>query len=166
MTRGYAPLRHRGIPLCFVLVFLGFGFSIMARQTAPKGTIAPADSARMALDAQAASLIKINCAGCHGGKHPRMRLDLEPETLVAEVMDVPSRQIDSLKLVDTRTPEKSYLLMKIRGDKGIKGSQMPDSAPALSVDEIRRIDLWVHVISRPPGGSRTAPSAADSTRKK
>ncbi|MFA4948372.1 MAG: hypothetical protein WC674_07695 [Candidatus Krumholzibacteriia bacterium] len=104
------------------------------------------------------------CAGCHGGKKPRMGLNLEPAKLVEAVKDIRSRQIDSLKLVDTQMPEKSYLLMKVRGDKGIKGSRMPDNAPVLFAGEIKTIDLWIRGISGSRRGSMTAPSAADSTR--
>ena len=169
-----APLRLSGMLLCISIASLGFCFSTMAQQSAPKGAAVPGDSAlealpgdsaTKALQARTVTLINERCAGCHGGKYPRMGLNLGPEKLLPAVKDVPSRQVDSLKLVDTRRPERSYLLMKIRGDKGIKGSPMPDNAPALSAAEINEIDTWIHVISRSPGGSRTAPSATDSTRK-
>jgi hypothetical protein len=165
MARRYS-LRRRGMLLCIVCASLGFCFSIMARQTAPKGTPAATDSLQKALDAKTVSLISMRCAGCHGGKRPRMGLDLEPEKLVAAVKDMPSRQIDSLKLVDTRMPERSYILMKVRDDKGIKGSPMPDDAPSLSADEIRTIELWIRSISATRRGPRTAPAPADSTRKR
>jgi hypothetical protein len=160
--------------LCFFLASFGLCFSITAQQTAPKGTTVPfdsmtktlpADSVMKAVHEKTVSLIDERCAGCHGGKKPRIGLNLEPEMLIVAVKDVRSRQIDSLKLVDTRMPEKSYFLMKIRGDKGIKGSRMPDDAPALSAGEINMIDLWIRFISGSPRGSSTAPSAADSTRK-
>jgi hypothetical protein len=159
------PLKRFGMLLCISIVSLGLCFSIMARQTAPKGTAAPADSVNKALDAKTTSLIKINCAGCHGGKHPRMGLNLEPAGLVDAVKDVSSRQVKSLMLVATRAPEPSYLLMKVSGDKGIKGSPMPDNAPALSTGEIKTIDLWIRSISASRLVPGTAPSAEDSTRK-
>jgi hypothetical protein len=165
MVQKCTPPKHIGMLLCVALASLGLCFSIMAQQTAPKETGVPADSMKMALDAKTFFLMDSRCAGCHGGKQPRMRLSLEPAKLVEAVKDIRSRQIDSLKLVDTRMPEKSYLLMKVRGDKGIKGSRMPDNAPALSAGEIKTIDLWIRGISESRRGSRTAPSAADSTRK-
>jgi mono/diheme cytochrome c family protein len=165
MAQKNAPFRQIGMLLCISLASLGFCSSIMARQEAPKGTTASADSMKQALEAKTISLVDSRCAGCHGGRKPRMGLSLEPERLIEAVADVRSRQIDSLKLVDTRMPERSYLLMKVRDDKGIKGSRMPDNAPALSAGEIKTIDLWILSISEFRRGSRTAPSAADSTRK-
>jgi hypothetical protein len=165
MVHGNTPLRLFGILLCVLLVSLGFSFSSMARQEIPKGTTAPNDSMRKAFHARTVSLINERCAGCHGGKHPRMGLNLEPKMLVPSLKDVPSRQIDSLKLVDTRKPERSYFLMKVRGDKGIKGSRMPDNAPAFSADEIRMIDRWIHGISGFRYGPKPVHSAQDSTRK-
>ncbi len=166
MVNGSAPFRRFGTFLCVLLVSLGFCFSIMAQQERPKGTTAPDDSMRKALRAKTAALIDERCAGCHGGKKPRMALNLEAGGLVEAVKDVPSRQIDSLMLVDTRSPKRSYFLMKIRGDKGIKGSRMPDDAPALSADEIRMIDRWIHGISGFPRGPRTRASAPDSAGKR
>lgn len=174
MAHGCSPLRRFELLLCFLLAPLGFCFPITARQTAPKGTAVPVDSVLKAppidsvvnaFQAGTVSLIKKRCAGCHGGKHPKMGLNLEPAGLVEAVKDVPSRQVNSLMLVDTRAPGRSYLLMKIRGDKGIKGSLMPIDTPAPLTDEIERIESWIRFISRSPRGSRTAPSAADSARK-
>jgi|WetSurMetagenome_2_1015567.scaffolds.fasta_scaffold24578_1 hypothetical protein len=168
------PLKRFGMALCISIVSLGLCFSIMARQTSPKRTAVAADSVLKApaIDsviaagrARTISLIDKRCAGCHGGKHPRMGLNLEPAGLVDAVRDVPSRQVKSLMLVDTRAPGKSYLLKKIRGEKGIKGSRMPDGGPDLSSGEIESIESWIRFLSRSPSGPRTAPSAADSARK-
>ncbi len=163
-----------GILLCAALGSLGLRFSIMAQETAPKKTEAPADSALKALpsdsamkaaNAGAVSLIKKRCAGCHSAKNPKAGLNLEPGTLVAAVKDVPSRQVNTLKLVDARGPEKSYLLMKLRGGKGIKGTRMPIDAAPFSAKEIEQIESWIRFISLPPGGPKTVPAAADSARK-
>jgi mono/diheme cytochrome c family protein len=166
MAHGNAALRRFGMPLCMLLVSLVFCFSTMAQQERPKGTAAPNDSMRRAFHARTIALIDERCAGCHGGKSPKMGLDLSSDGLVAAVKNVPSRQIDSLMLVDTRRPERSYILMKIRGEKGIKGSRMPDDMPALSADEIRMIDRWIHGISGFHRGPRTRDSVRDSTRKR
>lgn len=166
MVHGNKALRSFGAPLCVLFVSLVFCFSIMAQQERPEGTTARNDSMRKALRARTISLIDERCAGCHGGKKPRMGLNLEPHGLVKAVKDVPSRQIDSLMLVDTRKPERSYFLMKVRGDKGIKGSRMPDDADALSADEIVMIDRWIRGISGFHRGARSRSSAPDTTRKR
>jgi mono/diheme cytochrome c family protein len=166
MNHGNTALRRFGMPLCMLIVSLLFCVSIMAQQERPRRGSAPNDSMRMAFRAKTTALIAERCAGCHGGKHPAMGLDLSPDSIVEAVKDVPSRQIDSLMLVDTRMPERSYILMKLRGDKGIKGSRMPDGAPALSADEIAMIDRWIRGISGFHRHPRTRSSSPDSTRKR
>ena len=65
------------------------------------------------------------------------------------LIDVNSLQIDSLKLVDTKNPEKSYLLMKVRGDKGIVDQRMPVDAPPLKAEEIEVVEKWVASLKVP-----------------
>lgn len=165
----------RGTLLCAFVALLGLCFSIMAQETASKGAPAPADSALKALppdsaaqaaNAAAVSLINKRCAECHHAKNPKAGLNLEPGTLVAAVKDVPSRQVNTLKLADARSPEKSYLLMKLRGGKGIKGARMPIDAAPFSATEVERIESWIRFISRPPDGPKTIPAAADSAGKR
>lgn len=175
MAQNHARPAVLGILLCVLIGSLGLRFSIMAQETASKKVdtstdstlkALPSDSAMKAANAGAVSLIKKRCAGCHGAKNPKAGLNLEPGTLVAAVKDVPSRQINTLKLVDTRGPEKSYLMMKIRGDKGIKGTRMPIDAAPFSAKELEQIEGWMRFISRPADGPKTVPSAADSARKR
>jgi hypothetical protein len=75
------------------------------------------------------------------------KLDLEAEKMYAATVDVPSLQIETLKLVDTNDPEKSYLLMKIRGDEGIVHNRMPLNAAPLGSDDIKTIRLWIHALN-------------------
>lgn len=160
------------ILLCALIGSLGSGVSIQAQQPAAKGTATadsalkalPPDSAAKAAHAAAVPLIKKRCSGCHNAKNPKAGLNLEPGMLVAAVKNVPSRQINALKLVDTRDPERSYFLMKIRGDKGIKGTRMPINAAPFSAAEIERIEDWIRSLSPPAGGPKTPSAAADSAR--
>ncbi len=94
---------------------------------------------------EAARILQRNCttAGCHTGAYPAMGVDLRPEAFKASLIEVASQERNELKLVDIRSPEKSYLLMKIRGDAGITGSRMPLNAPALSQEDIQTIFRWV-----------------------
>jgi hypothetical protein len=73
-----------------------------------------------------------------------MKLNLENAGLVESLRNAPSRQIDTLKLVDTKRPEASYLIMKIRGDKGIHGDRMPLDAEPLKAEETNTTELWVY----------------------
>ncbi|HEX9971259.1 MAG TPA: DUF5777 family beta-barrel protein, partial [bacterium] len=94
---------------------------------------------------QVIALFKKHCAtsGCHRGQHPKKKLNLEADKFLTDIVDVPSLQIDSLKRVDTKQPEKSYLLMKVKGTKGIVGERMPDEAPPLKPEEIAAIEQWI-----------------------
>ena len=99
-------------------------------------------------------MFKAECANCHGGAHPKMQLSLEPAKLPGSVSDVASREIDSLKLVDTKRPRMSYLVWKVRGTAGIKGARMPLDEPALSADKVRTIGLWARSLSPLPWPER------------
>jgi len=104
------------------------------------------------------AIFKQNCsvAGCHTGKHPAANLNLDPDNLSASIVDVSSREVDGLKIVDSSAPAKSYLLAKIKGEAGILGKQMPSSRPPLSDEQIRQIENWVRGLageSGAPGGA-------------
>ena len=85
-----------------------------------------------------------NCAVCHKGKFPPRNLNLEPGSLPASIVDVPSVEQADLKLVDTAAPESSYLLKKIRGAEGISGKRMPPpTRPALTEDDLAVLESWI-----------------------
>jgi len=86
-----------------------------------------------------------NCAvsGCHQGSYPAMKLNFEPDKLPASVINVPSREKPELKIVDPASPEKSYLLMKIRGDKEIDGKRMPLNGTPLKAAEFKAFQDWI-----------------------
>lgn len=89
-------------------------------------------------------VFKERCAVCHKGKYPPQRLNLEPEGLPDSLLNAPSHVQPALKLVDTLSPEASYLLKKIKGQEGIKGKIMPPPGRApLTADEIALIENWI-----------------------
>ncbi len=97
------------------------------------------------LQERAGAILKNSCAvpGCHTGKHPEQKLALDPQLLPGSMKNVPSREVKTLKLVDTTNPAKSYLLMKLRGDKGIKGKRMPRGGEPLTEPQISTISQWI-----------------------
>lgn len=103
------------------------------------------DSTKVKLQSEVTAIFRINCstAGCHRGFYPKKKLNLEADKFLKAVLNVSSQEVSSLKRVDTKNPEKSYLLMKIKGDKGIKGGRMPDDAPPLKKEEIKAIEDWI-----------------------
>jgi mono/diheme cytochrome c family protein len=81
------------------------------------------------------------CAGCHKGNSPPKGLNLEPAN-VAAILDAPSREVPGLKIVDTKAPEASYLLKKVRRESGIAGKPMPPGK-ALAADQLQVLEAWV-----------------------
>ena len=86
-----------------------------------------------------------NCAtaGCHRGEYPKQKLNLEADKYEAALLNAFSRQIPTLKLVDRESPERSYLLMKMKGGPEIEGDIMPIDGPPLSQVEIVTIENWI-----------------------
>ncbi len=94
-------------------------------------------------------------AGCHRGKYPKKKLNLEDDKFVEAIVNVPSLQIDTLKLVDTKRPERSYLLMKVKGGEGIVDNRMPVEAPPLVDEEIEIIEKWIFSLKEPEAVKET-----------
>lgn len=129
------------------------------RPSGPGGAPPPSDSLRAALEARAAAIFGTRCAGaCHAGSYPKARLSLEPAKMSA-MADAPSRQVDTLRLVDTKRPDRSYLLMKIRGEKGIRGSRMPIGRPPLPAADEKAVADWAASLRAP------APAAVPAKKR-
>ncbi len=107
------------------------------------------DSGDDNLQENVARILKKNCsvAGCHRGNYPPMNLNLGKDKFIKSLVNIHSQEVPSLKLVDTDNPEKSYLLMKIKGDESITGQRMPPGSPPLKDSEIKIIEDWVSSLS-------------------
>lgn len=94
---------------------------------------------------EAGEIFKNNCSvqGCHTGKYPPQGLNLEEDRYQESLINISSQEFPSLKLVDAENPQKSYLLMKIKGDKTIKGVRMPANSAPLKEEEIETIEDWI-----------------------
>lgn len=119
----------------------------MRRQTAIIATIAIVLAVGLGIGAAAdvpdnvKTIVQKNCAGCHKGRTPPKGLNLEPANLAA-VVDAPSSGAPGSKIVDRETPEASYLLKKVRREKGIAGRPMPPGK-ALAAEELRALEEWI-----------------------
>jgi len=123
-----------------------------ARQTAAgSGTEATTDLA--ALQAGAAEVFEAACTNCHGGPLTPGKLSLEAATLVEATVGVRSAQVDSLALVEPGRPERSYLLMKISGDRRIEGGPMPKGAEPLLDSQIELVKNWIVALAAAPADS-------------
>jgi len=136
------------VQLSGALVTLGavlfFGIRISAAE-APK----PQSKAKLA--DQVEKIFTQSCAttGCHQGAYPKRKLNLEPGQFIKALVDKPSLQAADARLVDTANPEKSYLLVKVRGDSGMVESLMPIQAPPLKAEQIKILEDWVHSLHKP-----------------
>jgi mono/diheme cytochrome c family protein len=87
------------------------------------------------------TLAQQRCAGCHKGMFAPKGLKLDPAHIAA-ILDKPSQEVPTLKIVDTTSPETSYLLKKVRRESGIKGKPMPPPK-ALTAEELQVIETWI-----------------------
>jgi uncharacterized membrane protein len=94
-------------------------------------------------ETKVAALFQGRCAACHSGEQPAAGLVLTTDGFRTAILDVPSVELEKLKIIDTETSDQSYLLMKVRGDKGIQGGRMPAGMPPLEDEEIQVIEEWI-----------------------
>jgi OmcA/MtrC family decaheme c-type cytochrome len=83
-------------------------------------------------------------AACHGGSTPANFPQVDAQAYDA-LFEVPSQQA-SLNLVEPFAPERSYLLLKLRGDGGTVGgiaTPMPIGDAALSPSDIAAVEAWI-----------------------
>jgi len=146
-----------------VAVLLTYAFAFNMSSDEQKKPAQPVDAK---LTDRVTQIFQKSCAtgGCHSGAYPKKKLNLEADKFVAAIVDQPSLQIDSLKLVDTKTPEKSYLLMKVKGSKGIVEAKMPVDAPPLKSEEIKAIEDWI--VSLQKAAPKTGKAIKSEVKKK
>jgi len=161
-------MRAKAVIILFILLAnISFAFFNNHPQAQTANMDSTADSAKVKLQNAVATILKANCsvAGCHKGAYPKKNMNLEPDKFLGSVLNVASQEIRSLKRVDTKNPEKSYLLMKIKGDKGIKGSRMPDDAPPLKKEEIKVIEDWIFSLKESNPEKGKTPPQEDVKKK-
>jgi len=122
----------------FILIFSGFLFSNDFSYASPNSSAAENPQLEKIKE-----IFKRNCIKCHSGIVPAQELNLEPGNLISSTVDVTSMQKMNLNIIDSSNPGKSYLLMKIKGEKNIVGKQMPLKKEPLSNEEIKTIEEWI-----------------------
>jgi hypothetical protein len=108
-------------------------------------------------------IIKGHClaAGCHTGRYPAAGMSLEPATADLTSFDRPSQSSPEFRIIDPASPEKSYLLMKIKGAAGIEGKRMPLRRDPLTEPEIKAVADWLGTLKAKP----VSPTAAAGQKK-
>jgi mono/diheme cytochrome c family protein len=106
--------------------------ALLAAAAGPEDRTIPADVQKV---------FKQRCVRCHTGPKPPKGLSLIPGKIVS-VIDAPSAEVPTLKIVDRSAPEASYLLKKVRREEGITGKPMPPGK-ALTAEEIQVLETWI-----------------------
>jgi mono/diheme cytochrome c family protein len=96
-----------------------------------------------AVPAPVRKIFTSHCTECHSGASPSAGMSLEPARLPASILDKPSAAKPDFKIADSAAPERSYLLMKLRGAAGIAGSRMPLRANRLKDEDIQTLADWL-----------------------
>jgi hypothetical protein len=116
----------------------------------------PAGGATISFSQTVQPIFDRSCAfapACHAGPVPAgPGYDLSPGKSCAASVNVPSREVPSLKLVKPGDPNSSYMVLKIQGAPNIAQQQMPQGCPGtpldarsqcLTADQIAAIVQWV-----------------------
>jgi hypothetical protein len=94
------------------------------------------------------TIITENCIGyCHHNRGaPSGGLNLQSPCVADRLIDVIS-QCEGLLFVDSKDPERSFLLDKLEHEKPRCGKSMPDGYH-LPPDQVACMNAWVHAIAR------------------
>jgi hypothetical protein len=86
----------------------------------------------------------VNCAvaGCHSSLSPQQGMSLAPGSAYANIVRVHSVERPDLSRVEPSSPDRSYLVKKLRGDPDITGVRMPNGS-TLTPDQIQLVIDWV-----------------------
>lgn len=76
-------------------------------------------------------------------------LVLVEKAVVGGALVAGSSQIDTLLLVQPGKPDESYLVMKVKGTKGIRGKRMPPRGDGLTAGEMAFIEAWILALGAP-----------------
>jgi hypothetical protein len=85
-------------------------------------------------------------SACHSGSPPPAEPTLDADLAWSALVGVPSQQASGTQLVEPFAPERSYLVMKLRGtaaSAGGLGSLMPIGEAALDEADIAAIEAWI-----------------------
>ena len=104
----------------------------LAQTGSQAGTVIPAD---------VQAVFKNHCVRCHTGPRPPKGLSLIPGRSAA-ILDAPSAEVPSLRIVNTEDPETSYMLKKVRRRDDITGRPMPPGK-ALPAEKLQVLETWI-----------------------
>ena len=95
-------------------------------------------------DTEIQTIFNDNCIQCHGGPNPIAFMDLTLGT--AQIVDIPSFQVNSINRIEPGRPSLSYLFFKINCSNQLSGDRMPRDAPPLNLFDQALIRDWIKQI--------------------
>jgi mono/diheme cytochrome c family protein len=82
-------------------------------------------------------------AGCHAAGSSPSGLVLEAGQSYGNLVGHASAENGTLDRVSPGNPDRSYIILKLRGDPSITGERMPLGGPYLSAEQIEGIAAWI-----------------------
>ena len=82
-------------------------------------------------------------AGCHAAGSSPSGLVLEAGQSYGNLVNHPAAENSTLDRVEPGNPDRSYIILKLRGDPSITGERMPFGGPYLSSEQIEGIAAWI-----------------------
>ena len=82
-------------------------------------------------------------AGCHAAGSSPSGLVLEAGQSYGNLVGHPAAENSTLDRVSPGNPDRSYIILKLRGDPSITGERMPLGGPYLSTEQIEGIAAWI-----------------------
>lgn len=134
-------VRRGSVLLLFLAAALGCGTVKSPTEPAPAGG-GPA----FTFSQIQAQVFTPTCAkaGCHSAATASEGLVLEAGQAYGFLVGRPASGRSSLARVEPGSPERSYLILKLRGDPSITGQRMPlDGPPYLTSEQIDGIAAWI-----------------------
>lgn len=86
-------------------------------------------------------------SACHSGNPPaNAPLSLDPGAAWSQLVGVPSAELPSMNLVEPGDPDRSYLVLKLRGTAGDAGGTatlMPLGGAPLDAEQEAAVEAWI-----------------------
>ena len=82
-------------------------------------------------------------AGCHAAGSSPSGLVLEAGQSYGNLVGHPAAENSALNRVEPGNPDRSYIILKLRGDPSITGERMPFGGPYLTSEQIEGIAGWI-----------------------
>ncbi|BDG04613.1 hypothetical protein [Anaeromyxobacter oryzae] len=145
-----AVAAQRATPVAVALLAAVAALSIAACEPQRKvGALNDAGTAQAkSFSSIAQDILVPRCAtsACHSGSPPPAEPTLDADLAWSALVGVPSQQASGTQLVEPFAPERSYLVMKLRGTAGSAGgiaTVMPIGEAALDEADIAAIEAWI-----------------------